>query len=69
MTPPLESGVLPGVYRAHLLEERNDIDEEVLGLDDLLSADQIYLCNAVHGMREAVLRQVEGEIATVPTSS
>jgi len=50
-TPPVECGLLPGVYRRHLLETRPEIDERVLSLEDLRLADAIYLANAVRGLR------------------
>ena len=50
-TPPIDCGVLPGVYRRHLLQSRPDIEEKTLTLDDLASADAIYICNAVRGLR------------------
>jgi para-aminobenzoate synthetase / 4-amino-4-deoxychorismate lyase len=51
LTPPLTSGALPGVYRRHILQTNPQAEERVLTLDDLRSADAIYLCNAVRGMR------------------
>jgi para-aminobenzoate synthetase/4-amino-4-deoxychorismate lyase len=50
-TPPVECGLLAGVYRRHLLETRPEIEERVLFLDDLRTADAIYLANAVRGLR------------------
>jgi para-aminobenzoate synthetase / 4-amino-4-deoxychorismate lyase len=50
-TPPIECGLLAGVYRRHLLETRPEIEEKVLTLDDLRTADAIYLSNAVRGLR------------------
>jgi para-aminobenzoate synthetase / 4-amino-4-deoxychorismate lyase len=50
-TPPIECGLLAGVFRRHLLETRSEIEERVLTLDDLHSADAIYLTNAVRGLR------------------
>jgi len=50
-TPPVECGLLPGVYRRHLLETRSEIEERVLFLEDLRHADAIYLANAVRGLR------------------
>ena len=50
-TPPVECGLLAGVYRRHLLETRPEIEERVLFIDDLRSADAIYLVNAVRGLR------------------
>ncbi len=52
-TPPVECGLLAGVYRRHLLETRPEIEERVLTLDDLRMADAIYLTNAVRGLRRA----------------
>ncbi len=49
-TPRVECGLLAGVYRRHLLETRPEIEEHVLSLEDLRSADAIYLCNAVRGL-------------------
>lgn len=51
-TPPIWSGVLPGVYRRHLLETRLNAEERVLLLDDLHNADAVYICNAVRGLRK-----------------
>jgi len=54
-TPPVESGLLAGVYRRHLLETQPEIEERVLFIDDLRSADAIYLANAVRGLRRVKL--------------
>jgi para-aminobenzoate synthetase / 4-amino-4-deoxychorismate lyase len=50
-TPPVSSGVLPGVLRRHILETRDGAGEAVLNVDDLKSADGIYLCSALRGLR------------------
>jgi para-aminobenzoate synthetase/4-amino-4-deoxychorismate lyase len=51
LTPPLECGALDGVMRRHLLETHAPrIRERVLRMDDLLSADEIYLSNALRGL-------------------
>jgi para-aminobenzoate synthetase / 4-amino-4-deoxychorismate lyase len=50
-TPPLSCGLLPGVYRRHLLETRVDLEEKVLTLEDVRNADAVYICNAVRGLR------------------
>jgi para-aminobenzoate synthetase/4-amino-4-deoxychorismate lyase len=50
-TPPLACGVLPGVFRRHLLEAVPSAEERVLTLSDLRTADQIYLCNSVRSLR------------------
>lgn len=53
-TPPLGSGCLPGVYRRKLLDE-NTVEERVLNLDEMRSADELAVTNAVRGWRKAVL--------------
>lgn len=58
-TPPIECGLLPGVYRRHLLETRSNLEERVLNLADLKSADAIYICNAVRGLRKVQLSLIE----------
>ncbi len=42
-TPPIECGLLAGVYRRHLLETRPEIEERVLTIDDLRTADAVYI--------------------------
>ena len=56
-TPPVACGLLPGVYRRHLLATRPEIEERVLHLEDLQTADAVYLANAVRGLRRATLHQ------------
>jgi len=50
-TPPLRSGALPGVMRAHVLADRSTgaIERTILRRD-LKNAPEIYLCNAVRGL-------------------
>jgi para-aminobenzoate synthetase/4-amino-4-deoxychorismate lyase len=52
LTPPLSTGVLPGVYRRHLLETHAEMREGVLTLESFRSADRIFICNSVRGLRE-----------------
>jgi para-aminobenzoate synthetase/4-amino-4-deoxychorismate lyase len=54
-TPPLDCGVLPGVYRRHLLATRPEIEERILFVDDLKAADGVYLSNAVRGLRRVTV--------------
>ena len=54
-TPPLDCGLLPGVYRRHLLESRRGIEEKILTINDLKAADSVYLSNAVRGLRRVVI--------------
>jgi len=48
MTPPLEDGLLAGIWRAHLLAATGG-EECSLTLDELLAADEIILGNSVRG--------------------
>jgi para-aminobenzoate synthetase/4-amino-4-deoxychorismate lyase len=54
-TPPLSCGLLPGVFRAHLLKTRDNAREAILKREDLRSADAIYLCNSVRGIYRVTL--------------
>lgn len=53
-TPPVECGLLPGTYRASLLEEGR-IREKVITLDDLKKSKSIYLINSVRKWLKARL--------------
>jgi para-aminobenzoate synthetase/4-amino-4-deoxychorismate lyase len=52
LTPPLSCGVLPGVFRRHLLETDTTAQEQVMTVEDLKAADAVFLCNSVRGLRE-----------------
>ena len=52
-TPRIESGVLPGVYRRHLIETVPNVSEETLYIRDIVEADAVYFCNAVRGLIRA----------------
>lgn len=53
-TPPLECGLLNGVFREHLLKNRrfpvDPVKESILYKDDIKKADEIYMANSVRGM-------------------
>ena len=53
LTPPVMSGLLPGILRRHILETREGSQEAVLKVNDLKSADGIYLCSSLRGLRRA----------------
>jgi len=55
LTPPLECGLLPGVYRRHLLQTKANTREQILYPDDLKAADAVYLANAVRGLRRVTI--------------
>ena len=50
-TPPINLGILPGIYRQHLLET-GQAEEKVLTVPDLDQAETIYGSNAVRGLYE-----------------
>ncbi len=58
LTPALLSGLLPGTYRAHLLE-RGEIEERVLPLESLERASGIFLINSVRRLWRADLLGLE----------
>lgn len=60
-TPPVSAGALPGVYRRYLLETKGLAERRILP-GDFETADEVYLCNAVHGL-------VSAEIVLAPDSS
>ena len=49
LTPGLDSGLLPGVLRASLLESTK-AQEATLNMQDLMAADRIWLGNALRGL-------------------
>lgn len=55
-TPPLASGLLPGVMRAVLMEDPDwAVSERVITLADLQQAEEICVCNALRGVLRATL--------------
>ncbi|MBN1254179.1 MAG: aminodeoxychorismate synthase component I [Deltaproteobacteria bacterium] len=57
-TPPIQCGLLPGTYRAYLLEQ-GKIKERVIRIEDLATSPHIYLVNSVRRERE-VMVDMEG---------
>ena len=56
LTPPLSSGVLPGVMRAVLLGDPAwNAAERKLTLDDLRAAEEVVVCNALRGALAATV--------------
>ena len=45
-TPPVQSGLLSGTFRQHLLEQ-GTINEKTIHLDDLKKAEELFLINSV----------------------
>jgi para-aminobenzoate synthetase / 4-amino-4-deoxychorismate lyase len=54
VTPPVSSGLLPGVARALAMVERG-VTERALTVDDLRAADELAVTNALRGWRKATL--------------
>jgi para-aminobenzoate synthetase/4-amino-4-deoxychorismate lyase len=54
VTPPLDSGLLAGTFRAELLA-RGDIRESIVSIDELRAVPRFWLINSVQGWREAAL--------------
>ena len=53
-TPPLQSGLLNGIYRSYLFSARPFVSERTITLDDLLTAETIFIANSVRGLRPAM---------------
>lgn len=49
-TPPLSEGCVNGVMRRHIIEQY-DVSETIFTVDDILSADELFLTNAIYGIR------------------
>ena len=54
VTPPVDCGLLPGVFRAELIE-RGEIRERVVTLEELSRAEEIFLVNSVRRWLEVDL--------------
>lgn len=69
ITPRLESGCLPGVTRALVLERAAnagiEVEENAVSLEDLLDADEVFLTNTGVGV-QAVERIGELELGSCP---
>lgn len=55
LTPPVSSGALNGIFRRDFLGTNGNALEKALTLDDLKSADAIFLTNAIRGMTQVCL--------------
>lgn len=53
-TPPIHCGLLPGTYRAHLLQQ-GILRERIIYVEEALQSSQMYLMNAVRGLQPATL--------------
>lgn len=56
-TPPIECGILPGIYRDFLLnKDQKKYTEKKLARKDIDTADAIYICNSVRKMQRIQIR-------------
>ncbi len=57
-TPPCSDGLLPGVMRDYLIEQKApEVVKKSLTMTDLQQADAIYCCNSVRGVVPVKLRE------------
>jgi para-aminobenzoate synthetase/4-amino-4-deoxychorismate lyase len=54
ITPPVECGLLAGVFRQHLLNN-DEIEEGVVLIEDLWTADDVFLVNSVRKWQKCTL--------------
>ena len=50
-TPPVRCGLLPGTYRAWLLD-RKQVRERTITIEEILHSPNVYLANSVRGMHQ-----------------
>jgi len=63
-TPPIPCGLLPGTYRAYLLEQ-GKVRERVIRKEDLVTSPHIYLVNSVRMEREVVVDSFDAAKASM----
>ena len=69
LTPPVECGLLPGTFRAQLLEDRV-VQEAVITIDQIREATGLWLVNSVREWRPAqLLPQTAAAMASTPMSA
>ena len=50
-TPPLACGLLPGVYRGHILATQSlPVREKIFFREELEAAEEVWVCNALRGL-------------------
>jgi para-aminobenzoate synthetase/4-amino-4-deoxychorismate lyase len=54
LTPPVACGLLPGTFRAHLLDQ-GEVREKVIPVEMVKACERIYVVNSVRKWREATL--------------
>ncbi len=56
-TPPIECGLLPGIYRAWLIEQ-GQLKERAISVEDALKLPHIFLMNSVRGLQKVQLHRL-----------
>ncbi len=54
-TPPVQCGLLTGIYRNEVLRTNPNAVEKIITLDDLRSSDAVFLCNSIRGWSKVTL--------------
>jgi para-aminobenzoate synthetase/4-amino-4-deoxychorismate lyase len=49
LTPPIQSGLLAGIYRKYFLVTNPNSSEKILKIEDLMQADELVLTNTIKG--------------------
>jgi para-aminobenzoate synthetase/4-amino-4-deoxychorismate lyase len=47
ITPPVNAGILNGIYRKQLLKNNKEIKEQNITIDDIKQAHEVFVCNSV----------------------
>lgn len=54
-TPPLHCGLLNGIFRRYILATRPTATEKIITINDIATADAIFIANSVRGLRPATM--------------
>lgn len=63
ITPPVQCGLLPGIYRQHVIGTQSNVLEKALTVNDLRQAEALFVCNSVRGMRQVYLLEAEDHVS------
>jgi branched-chain amino acid aminotransferase len=69
LTPPISEGILPGVMRKNLIkwlrENEYQVDEAIVLTDDFYRAEEVFLSNAIQGVRWVIAFKERRYFSTV----
>lgn len=57
-TPPLHCGLLNGIFRHYILATRPTATEKIITINDIATADAIFIANSVRGLRPATMCKI-----------